>query len=46
MSVEKNKHEAERWFNTAKEDIKAASIFFENRSFSHACFLSQLSVDG
>ncbi len=45
MSGERNKHEAERWLNTAKEDIEAASILFNNKKFSHACFLSQQAAE-
>lgn len=45
MSGERNKHEAERWLNTAKEDIEAASILFNNERFSHACFLSQQAAE-
>lgn len=45
MSVKKNMYEAERWLNTANEDLEAARILLENKKFSHSCFLSQQSAE-
>jgi HEPN domain-containing protein len=41
MSLDKNRHEAERWFQTAAEDLKAAQVLRDNRIYAQACFLSQ-----
>lgn len=41
MSVEKNRHEAQRWLATALDDLNTAQILKQNRKFAHACFHSQ-----
>jgi len=41
MSVIKNQREAERWMDTAAEDIVAAKLMAANKMYSHACFLAQ-----
>jgi HEPN domain-containing protein len=41
MSQSKSKHEAERWWLTAQEDLEVAKTLHEAGKFSHACFLSQ-----
>lgn len=43
MSVEKNRREAERWFNTAQGDLDSAIILLKNDRYAHACFHSQQS---
>jgi HEPN domain-containing protein len=41
MSQEKERHEAERWIETAEEDLDAARKLIETQKYSHACFLAQ-----
>jgi HEPN domain-containing protein len=41
MSQSKNLHEAQRWLNTAIEDMQAALVLQERNLFSHACFQAQ-----
>ena len=41
MSQSKNLHEAQRWLNTAIEDMQAARVLQERNLFSHACFQAQ-----
>ncbi len=45
MSLDKNRHEAERWLQTAKEDIQAAQILLDGGLYAHACFLAQQSAE-
>jgi HEPN domain-containing protein len=41
MSVDKERHEARRWLDTAREDLDAARSLMESDKFSHSCFFSQ-----
>ena len=41
MSVDKERHEARRWLETAREDLDAARSLMEAGKFSHSCFFSQ-----
>jgi len=41
MSVEKNKHEANRWFKTAEDDLDSSRVLHQNRKYAHACFHAQ-----
>jgi HEPN domain-containing protein len=41
MSVDKERHEARRWLDTAREDLEAARSLLESAKFSHSCFFSQ-----
>jgi HEPN domain-containing protein len=41
MSLDKNRHEADRWLQTAKEDIQAAQVLLDGGLYAHACFLAQ-----
>jgi HEPN domain-containing protein len=41
MSVDKERHEARRWLDTAREDLDAARSLLEAGKFSHSCFFSQ-----
>ncbi len=41
MSVDKNRHEAQRWLKTALDDFNSAQILRENLKFAHACFHAQ-----
>jgi HEPN domain-containing protein len=43
MSRSKNRHEAERWLQTAEEDLRAADVLMQGGSFAQACFYSQQS---
>jgi HEPN domain-containing protein len=43
MSVDKQRHEAERWLETAEEDLAAARVLQREAKYSHACFLAQQS---
>jgi len=43
MSRTKNRHQAERWLQTAEEDLKAARVLLENGMYAHACFSAQQS---
>ena len=45
MSQSKSRHESERWWFTAKDDLEAAKILHEAGKYSHACFLSQQSEE-
>ncbi|MGB9591453.1 MAG: HEPN domain-containing protein [Candidatus Kryptoniota bacterium] len=45
MSQSKFKHEAERWWKTAKEDLEAAKILKDYGKYSQACFLCQQSAE-
>jgi HEPN domain-containing protein len=41
MSLEKSKHEAERWLSQARSDLRAAENSLAGGSFDWACFQSQ-----
>ena len=41
MSVDKERHEAHRWLDTAREDVDAARSLMQSEKFSHSCFFSQ-----
>ena len=45
MSQSKSRHEADRWWLTAKEGLEAAKILHTAGKFSHACFLAQQSAE-
>ncbi len=45
MSVEHNRTEAKRWFNTALDDLDAARIMHTNGKYAHACFLCQQAAE-
>lgn len=41
MSLEKNRREAQRWFQTAKGDLETAEVLLINSRYAHACFHAQ-----
>ncbi len=41
MSQSKDRHEAERWLETAREDLRAAHALQAADLYSHACFMAQ-----
>ena len=41
MSADKERYEARRWLETAREDLDAARSLMELGKFSHSCFFSQ-----
>ncbi|MBM3789659.1 MAG: HEPN domain-containing protein [Acidobacteria bacterium] len=41
MSMDKERYEARRWLETAREDLDAARTLMESGRFSHSCFFSQ-----
>ena len=41
MSADKERYEARRWLETAREDLDAARSLMESGKFSHSCFFSQ-----
>ena len=43
MSQSKNRHQAERWLQTAAEDLHAAQVLLEGRMYAQACFYAQQS---
>jgi|SRR5215216_1803342 len=45
MSQSKSRHEAERWWLTASDDLGAAKTLHEAGKYSHACFLSLQSSE-
>jgi HEPN domain-containing protein len=45
MSSEKDRHEAERWRQTAQEDLDAARALIGTGHFSHACFHAQQAAE-
>jgi HEPN domain-containing protein len=45
MSVEKNRREAQRWFETAQGDLASAKILMDNSRYAHSCFHSQQSAE-
>ena len=45
MSGNKQRHEAERWLQTAKEDLDAAKVLKEADKHVQACFFAQQSAE-
>lgn len=45
MSVDKQAHEAQRWLETAEEDLEAAKVLRREQKYSHACCLAQQSAE-
>lgn len=45
MSQTKNQHQAERWLQTAKEDLQAARTLNEAGLYAQACFYAQQSSE-
>ena len=45
MSRTKNRHEAERWLQTAEEDLRAAQALFAAELYAPACFYAQQSAE-
>jgi len=41
MSQSKDQHEAERWYQTASEDLRVAHTLRVNGMYAHACFQAQ-----
>ena len=41
MSLEKNRKEAQRWFETAEGDLETAVVLLANHRYAHACFHAQ-----
>lgn len=41
MSRDKLQHEAERWLQTANEDLRAAQALRQEGLYAHACFIAQ-----
>ncbi len=41
MSQSKDRHEAERWLQTAAEDLRAAQALRADGLYAHACFIAQ-----
>jgi len=41
MSQSKDRHEAERWLQTAAEDLRAAQALQADGLYAHACFIAQ-----
>lgn len=45
MSQTKNLHQAERWLQTAEEDLRAAQTLLEATLYAQACFYAQQSAE-
>jgi HEPN domain-containing protein len=43
MSHPKNRHQAERWLQTAEEDLQAAQVLLDAKMYAQACFYAQQS---
>lgn len=43
MSQSKNRHQAERWLQTAEEDMQAAKLLCDSGMYAQACFYAQQS---
>jgi HEPN domain-containing protein len=41
MSVEKQRHEAQRWLDTAAEDLDVARLLLDGGKPAHSCFAAQ-----
>ena len=45
MSYSKNRHQAQRWLQTAEEDVHAAQILLAGGMYAQACFYAQQSAE-
>jgi HEPN domain-containing protein len=45
MSEGKNRYQAERWLETAEEDLQAAQLLFEGEMYAQACFYCQQGAE-
>jgi HEPN domain-containing protein len=45
MSESKQRHEAQRWLTTAREDLAAAQALRQARHFPQSCFLCQQAAE-
>jgi HEPN domain-containing protein len=45
MSTEACRYEAERWLDTAKDDLDSAKILMNSGKFAHACFHAQQAAE-
>jgi HEPN domain-containing protein len=45
MSRTGDRYQAERWLDTAREDLQAARVLAEADIFAHACFLAQQAAE-
>jgi len=43
MSQSKNRHKAQRWLQTAQEDLQAAEVLLKAKMYAQACFHAQQS---
>ena len=43
MSLSKNRYQAKRWLQTAKEDLEAARVLLDAGMYAQACFFAQQS---
>jgi HEPN domain-containing protein len=43
MSLDKERYEAQRWLETAREDLDAAQALSDKEKYSHSCFFAQQS---
>lgn len=43
MSQSKNRYQAERWLQTAQEDLRAARLLLDSQMYAPACFHAQQS---
>jgi hypothetical protein len=44
MSLDKKRYEAQRWLETAQEDLEAAQALSDKQKYSHSCFFAQQSA--
>ena len=45
MSRTGDRYQAERWLETAREDLRAAQVLADAGMFAHACFLAQQAAE-
>ena len=45
MSYSKNRHQAQRWLQTAEEDVHAAQVLLAGGMYAQACFYAQQSAE-
>ena len=45
MSRDKEQYEAQRWLDTALEDIDAARVLLDKKKYSHGCFFCQQAAE-
>lgn len=45
MSQSANQHQAERWMQTAEEDLRATEILMHGNMYAQACFYAQQSAE-